>query len=81
MNAEHIECPNGSVANLRLMERRRLAFVLYPLSGGFSRRSLVPERAYRPLALVEQLLRPFSRLLAFRCLVVIERASGDADRR
>lgn len=59
---------------LRLVERERLAFVLYPLSGGFSRRPLLPESAYRPLAHVEGWLRPLGGLLAFRCLVVLERA-------
>jgi SAM-dependent methyltransferase len=34
---------------LSLVERRRLAFLLYPLSGGLSRRPLVPAWAWRPL--------------------------------
>jgi SAM-dependent methyltransferase len=58
---------------LRIVERRRFACILYPLSGGFSRRPLVPSWAYRPLALLERLLRPAAPLLAFRCLVVLER--------
>jgi SAM-dependent methyltransferase len=58
---------------LSLLERRRLAFLLYPLSGGFSRRPLVPGWAWGPLAALERLLRPLSPLLAFRCLVVLER--------
>jgi SAM-dependent methyltransferase len=58
---------------LRIVERRRFAFLLYPLSGGFSRRPLVPLVAYRPLAALERLLAPAAPLLAFRCLVVLER--------
>jgi SAM-dependent methyltransferase len=58
---------------LQLVERRRLALFLYALSGGFSRRQLVPARAYRPLAALERLLSPLAPVLAFRCLVVLER--------
>jgi SAM-dependent methyltransferase len=59
--------------DLPIVERRRLALVLYPLSGGFSGRRLVPDAAYRPLRAVERLLAPLAPLLAFRCLVVLER--------
>ena len=58
---------------LRMVGRERLAFLAYPLSGGFTGRPLVPYRLGALLARVEPLLRPFGRLLAFRCLVVIER--------
>src|SRR5262249_11260764 len=34
---------------LAIVERRRFAFLLYPLSGGFSRRQLVPLSLYAPL--------------------------------
>ena len=37
------------------------------------RRPLVPDAAYRPLAAVERALAPLAPLLAFRCLVVLER--------
>jgi SAM-dependent methyltransferase len=59
---------------LRIVERRRLALLLYPLSGGFSRRPLVPAALYRPLAALDRLLAPLAPLAAFRCLVVLERA-------
>ena len=59
---------------LRIVARRRLALILYPLSGGYSRRQLVPAALYRPLALLERALHPLAPLLAFRCLVVLERA-------
>lgn len=58
---------------LEIVERRRFAFLLYPLSGGFSRRPLVPAVLYRPLAALETLLAPAAPLIAFRCLVVLER--------
>jgi SAM-dependent methyltransferase len=58
---------------LDLVERRRLSLFLYALSGGYSRRQLVPSGLYRPLAALERLLAPLAPLLAFRCLVVLER--------
>ena len=60
--------------DLRVVERRRLALVAYPLSGGFFGRRLAPGAAYRPLAAAERVLAPLAPLLAFRCLVVLERA-------
>jgi SAM-dependent methyltransferase len=61
--------------HLRFVEGRRFSFVTYPLSGGFSRRQLVPERLYSPLRALERCLSPLASLLAFRCLVVLERRS------
>lgn len=59
---------------LRLVEERRFAFLLYPLSGGFSRTPLLPAIMYRPVRVLERALAPLSSSLAFRCLVVLERA-------
>jgi SAM-dependent methyltransferase len=61
---------------LRLVERRRLAFLAYPLSGGFLGRRLVPDRVGRALIRVERGLTWAAPVLAFRCLVVLERRSG-----
>jgi SAM-dependent methyltransferase len=63
---------------LRVLERRRLALFLYALSGGFSRRQLVPAASYQFLATVERLLSPLAPVIAFRCLVVLERTSRAA---
>lgn len=59
--------------DLRIVERRRLALLVYPLVGGFSRRQLLPDRAYWLLRRLERLLAPLAPLAAFRCLVVLER--------
>jgi SAM-dependent methyltransferase len=61
---------------LAIVERRRFAFLVYPLSGGFSRPQLVPLSLYAPLAAIERALAPAAALLAFRCLVVLERQVG-----
>jgi SAM-dependent methyltransferase len=59
--------------DLRIADRRLLSFLAYPLSGGYSRRQLLPERGYAPVMALERALAPAARLLAFRCLVTIER--------
>jgi SAM-dependent methyltransferase len=59
---------------LRMVERRRFAFLLYPLAGGFSKRPLAPASLFRPVRALESVLRPLAPLLAFRCLVVLERS-------
>ena len=58
---------------LLLIERARLALLAYPLSGGFTGRPLVPQRVGLGLQRLERRLSPLGRLLAFRCLVVLER--------
>jgi SAM-dependent methyltransferase len=59
---------------LAVHRRRRFAFLVYPLSGGFSRTPLVPQALAGPLLALERILAPLAPLLAFRCLVVLERA-------
>jgi SAM-dependent methyltransferase len=58
---------------LPLVEDRLLSLLVYPLSGGFTRRPLLPDAAYRPLSAAERVLSPLLPLAAFRCLVVLER--------
>ncbi len=58
---------------LPIVETRLLALLVYPLSGGFSRRQFVPNALYRPLSAVERVLSPLLPLAATRCLVVLER--------
>jgi hypothetical protein len=57
---------------LELVGRERLAWLVYPLSGGFSGRPLLTPRIGAALRRVEAVL-PFERLAAFRCLVTLER--------
>lgn len=53
--------------------RRRMAFVAYPLSGGFERPSLLPTMFVRPILAIEKTMGFLSRFLAFRILVVLEK--------
>jgi SAM-dependent methyltransferase len=59
---------------LDVIERQRLALVRYPLSGGFTGTPLLPSRLLPLATVAERALAPLTRLLAFRCLVVLERA-------
>ena len=61
---------------LALVERRRLALLAYPLSGGFTRTPLVPAPLGRVLKKLEPALSWAAPALAFRCLVVLERRSA-----
>ena len=76
----HLDLFRSTWPGLRLIERRRLALVAYPLSGGFEGRRLAPDSAHAMLAAVERLARPLAPLLAFRCLVVVERSATSPDR-
>lgn len=59
---------------LRAIERRRLAWLAYPLSGGFTGRRLLPEWLAGAALAIERGLGPvLCPLAAFRCLVVVER--------
>jgi SAM-dependent methyltransferase len=59
--------------HLRKLAHERLAYFVYPLSGGFDRRSFLPMWSIDTLLRFEQRCRYFRRLLAFRLLVVLEK--------
>lgn len=56
-----------------IIKRDRISFTLYPASGGFERKALAGNLFIPVLRLFEYILRPFARLLAFRCYVVLEK--------
>ena len=58
---------------LAIVTRRLLSLLAYPLSGGLSKRPLVSQRLGRPLLALEKALLPLAPLMAFRCLVTLER--------
>jgi SAM-dependent methyltransferase len=57
----------------RIVKRRRLSALLYPLSGGFEHRSLIPQALVPLFQIAEAVLQPLMRWCAFRCYVVLER--------
>ncbi len=58
---------------LAVIRRDRFDLLLYPLSGGFERRQLVPSALAPVLRAGERLISPLAWLLAFRCFVVVEK--------
>jgi SAM-dependent methyltransferase len=60
--------------HLVVLRRRRLAILEYPLSGGFSKRPLLPPALSRPVRRLDDLLHFLSPVAAFRCLVTIEKS-------
>ena len=65
-----------AVPSLRLQNARKFAFLLYPMTGGFSYHSFVPKLGFGGLLAVEDfMLQPFANwLTGMRMLVVLERA-------
>ena len=59
--------------NFEIKKRQRLSFFLYPLSGGYTHKSLIPNFLVPVAKVIEFVLTPFQCLLAFRCYVVIEK--------
>jgi hypothetical protein len=57
----------------RVVEEKKLDFLIYPLSGGFHHPGLCPVFLWRPLSFIEGLLKPLSRFLAFRIFMVLEK--------
>jgi SAM-dependent methyltransferase len=58
---------------LRIVARERLAMIVYPLSGGFTRQPLLPAGLLPLARRLERALGPLAPLLAFRGLVVVEK--------
>jgi len=58
---------------LRIIRQETMDLFLYPLSGGFHNPSLCPLFLWGPLEILERVLRPFNRFLAFRLFVVLEK--------
>lgn len=52
---------------------KKMSYFLYPASGGFEYRQLIPDFMISFTKLMEYLLTPFKDLLAFRCYIVLEK--------
>ena len=57
----------------RIIRRERISWALYPASGGFEHRALVPDFFIPLLRLFEYALSPLRMLIAFRCYIVLEK--------
>ena len=56
-----------------IVEKEKLSFILYPASGGFENKAMIPDAMISPFRILEKALTPLSSLLAFRCYVVLEK--------
>ena len=63
-----------SFPGLRIALMEKTDILVYPLSGGFHQPSLCPAFLWETLTRVETVLKPFMSKLAFRLLVVLEKA-------
>jgi SAM-dependent methyltransferase len=64
---------------LSLVDRRRLAWLAYPLSGGFTGKPLLPDAGVEVAARVDRALAPvMARLGGYRCLVALEKSVDGA---
>lgn len=68
----HLDRFQSLYPSLRVVRRDRFAPLVYPLSGGFTGRQLIPPGATGPLRALERRLGRLLALTAFRCLVTLE---------
>ena len=71
---KHKEKYEKSFPRLRIALTEKMDILIYPLSGGFHQPSLCPVFLWETLSRVETVLKPFISKLAFRLLVVVEKA-------
>lgn len=64
----------GNVFNM--LKKKKLSFILYPASGGFENKAMIPDSMIPAFQLIEKILAPAASLLAFRCYVVIEKRNA-----
>lgn len=57
---------------MRVIKKKKMSYLLYPLSGGFEHRNLIPNWTIPFFLKLDGFLQPLQSLLAFRCYIVIE---------
>jgi SAM-dependent methyltransferase len=60
-------------SKFKIVKRRRISCLLYPASGGFENKAMIPDVLIPLFKFLEILLKPFRWLLAFRCYIVLEK--------
>lgn len=65
-----IEC---FACKAKIVKIKRFSYLLYPASGGFENKSMIPDFMIPVFKILEILLTPFKLLLAFRTFIVIEK--------
>lgn len=57
----------------KIIKRDIFSFILYPLSGGFENKQILPDILIPVAKIFEILLTPLKHLFAFRCIIVLEK--------
>ena len=57
----------------KIVKKEKMSFILYPASGGFEKRSLIPESMIEVVRTPEKLLTPIADLVAFRVYICLEK--------
>ena len=60
-------------AKFNIVKKHRMSCILYPLSGGFENKAMIPDFLIPTFKLVEKLFIPLRKWFAFRCYVVLEK--------
>ena len=69
----HLSAFHDRFPELEVIRRERFDMLVMPLSGGYQKRRLIPMPLVPIAHAIERVLAPLAPLLAFRCLVVIEK--------
>lgn len=57
----------------KIIKAEKLSYILYPASGGFENKQMIPDFLIPAFQLGEKILSPLKSLLAFRCYTVLEK--------
>lgn len=60
-------------SKFEIISKEKFSFVLYPSSGGFENKQMIPDFMTGFMKIIEKSLTPLRDLLAFRCYVVLEK--------
>jgi len=70
---KHNEEFKNKFEKLTLIHKRYISYFVYPLSGGFEHKSLIPSTLVAPMLKFEQWLEFMGKLIAFRVFLVLEK--------
>jgi len=74
---KYIKKFNDTFSNkFNIIKKDTFSFILYPLSGGFENKELLPNFFIPFAKICEKILKPFKYIFAFRCIIVLEKTNG-----
>ena len=69
---KHIDKFNKTFGSkFEIIKSEKMSFILYPASGGFENKQMIPDFMIPAFKITEKILIPFKSVLAFRCYLVI----------